>query len=89
MIADDVDVACLVFADGADGNRGVDEEGALPLILGTTSQSPNLAATEIGEEENTLQVGYAGPAIDGAAHDCAPHFVVVFGHGGDLPFRAA
>ena len=33
LIADDVDVAVLVFADGADRNGGIDKQGALPLIL--------------------------------------------------------
>ena len=88
LVADDVNVAFLVFADRADRKGGVNEEGALPLILGTTSQSPDLPAAEIGEEENTLQAGYAWPAIDGPAHDGAPHFVVVFGHGRGLAFCA-
>ena len=90
LIADDVNVAFLVFADGADGNRGIDEEGALPLVVADRLSVPKSARGR-NRRRGKHPAGRAGsgPAIDGPAHDCAPYFVVVFGHGRGLAFGAA
>lgn len=89
LIADDLDVAFLVFASGADGKGSIKKQEALPFVLGGSSETPDLHATEIGEEENVLDLGQSRPTIDGVPYDFAPHVVVVFGYRRSLAFRAA